>query len=107
LVLNSAMRTNQRNVSLYGDISQLNAPVLHDMDICTTPTVIRYVLRCLLLTLKSSCCQKHCTITKTVSIKLHVVCTPSPTGDTFSPVRHSSNINIGSQNAIIHWPFFL
>jgi hypothetical protein len=50
LVLNSAVRTNQRIVSPYGDVSH-NAPVLHDMGICTASTVIRYVLRCLLLTL--------------------------------------------------------
>lgn len=106
LVLNSAVRTNQRIVSSYGDVSQLNAPVLHDMGICTTSTVIRYVLRCLLLSL--SCrCGKHCTISKTVSLKLHVICTPLPTDDAFPPVRHPSHINIGSQNAIIYWPFFL
>jgi len=51
LVLNSAVRTNQRSVSLYSDVSQLNSPVFHDMGIRTTHTVIRYVLRCLLITL--------------------------------------------------------
>ena len=51
-VLNNAVRTNQRSLSLprslslslslYGNVSQLNATVLHDMGICTTPNVICY-----------------------------------------------------------------
>jgi hypothetical protein len=36
------------------------------------------------------CYKKHCTITTTVSMKLHVLCMPPPTANKFPPVWHLS-----------------